>query len=386
MKKLFGLTVTALILFSLCLTAEELSNKDIVDLVKSGIKADLIKGKIKKSDNMFDVTAKAMVELRNSKVPDDVIEVMLKEAERTESKRITKINVEIQSLASPRREARQAAYLSLLKMGHLSKSRMLKVLTESRDPKVKAALAEAMGKMKIEDSVPYLRILLEDSSPAVRSKSGDSLYMMLDKEECRKLADKGIRKWMPSDENCFAEGYIRMAGNLGDDKDGDFMIRVLEESDRPSERKAAASALANIKNEKAVDILERAMIVDSSSEVRNAAAKTLAVKGNSGSIEAFGKALRKKGSDKAHLFRMLSSFKDKDVIPILITCFGIEELKEEEENVLIDVLRRKTKEDFGNKMAKWLQWWEKNELRLAKDELDKSNSSPEKFRELMKKK
>lgn len=389
MKNRVRLLIKSLLVFCWVITisfAEELENEDIVAMIKSGIKAELVKEKIRKSDNMFDVTADAMVKLRNSGVPDDVIQAMLKEAERTESQKVTRINVYIQSLASPRKEARQAAYLSLLKMGRIAQNRMMEVLTDTRDPKVKAALAEAMGKMKVEDSVPYLRVMADDATAEVRIASGDALYLLLEKDECRKISEKGMMSWRGTGEN-YAEAYIRMAGHLADKKDAAFMMRVLSESPNASEREMAAWALANMYDGKdsTRELLERTMIVDSSVEVKNQAASTLGIIGDPKSIDAFGKAIRAKGASRTELFKVMGTFKDKSVIPILITCFGIEDLKDDEEMVLVDVLRRTTHEDFGNQMAKWLEWWEKNELRLAKDELEKSNSDPKKFRELMEK-
>jgi hypothetical protein len=58
--------------------AVALTNKDVLDMMKSGLTADVIVAKIKSSETNFDTTPNALAELKAANVPDHVILVMVK--------------------------------------------------------------------------------------------------------------------------------------------------------------------------------------------------------------------------------------------------------------------------------------------------------------------
>lgn len=58
--------------------APALTNKDIVDMMKAGLTADIIVAKIKSSEANFDTSPAALAELKAANVPDDVILAMVK--------------------------------------------------------------------------------------------------------------------------------------------------------------------------------------------------------------------------------------------------------------------------------------------------------------------
>lgn len=59
-------------------TAPALINKDVLEMIKAGLTADVIVAKIKSSETNFDTTPTALAELKAANVPDDVILAMVK--------------------------------------------------------------------------------------------------------------------------------------------------------------------------------------------------------------------------------------------------------------------------------------------------------------------
>jgi len=58
--------------------ATALTNKDVVDMMKAGLTADVIVAKIKSSETNFDTSPGALAELKAASVPDSVMLVMVK--------------------------------------------------------------------------------------------------------------------------------------------------------------------------------------------------------------------------------------------------------------------------------------------------------------------
>jgi hypothetical protein len=57
--------------------ANALTNKDVIDLLKAGLTAEVIVAKIKSSATNFDTSPAALSELKAANVPDDVILAMV---------------------------------------------------------------------------------------------------------------------------------------------------------------------------------------------------------------------------------------------------------------------------------------------------------------------
>jgi hypothetical protein len=55
-----------------------LTNKDVVEMLKAGLTADVVVAKIKSSETNFDTSPAALAELKTANVPDDVILAMVK--------------------------------------------------------------------------------------------------------------------------------------------------------------------------------------------------------------------------------------------------------------------------------------------------------------------
>lgn len=57
------------------------TNRSVIDMSRAGLSAEIIRAKILRSDTNFDVTARALIELKESGVPDDIIALMLERAD-----------------------------------------------------------------------------------------------------------------------------------------------------------------------------------------------------------------------------------------------------------------------------------------------------------------
>jgi len=64
--------------------AAELTNKDVLDMLKAGLATEIIVAKIKSSPTTFDTSAATLAELKEAKVPDAVIMAMVQPAATTE--------------------------------------------------------------------------------------------------------------------------------------------------------------------------------------------------------------------------------------------------------------------------------------------------------------
>ncbi len=60
---------------------EVMTNRSVIDMSRAGLSAEIIRAKILRSDTNFDVSAKALIELKEGGVPDDIIALMLERAD-----------------------------------------------------------------------------------------------------------------------------------------------------------------------------------------------------------------------------------------------------------------------------------------------------------------
>lgn len=86
----FFYVVFCIVFFSIVFSvgAEILTNDSVVKMVKAGLTEDIIISKIKASDNAFDVSVDAILELKNKGVSNKIIDTMIK-ASSKESKSTT---------------------------------------------------------------------------------------------------------------------------------------------------------------------------------------------------------------------------------------------------------------------------------------------------------
>lgn len=341
--------------------AETLSNADVVALIEAGMDLELVKRKLQASDNDFDVSAKAMVELRQAGVPDEIIGLMLTQAERLRAQRDRRLSMHIQSLTSDRLETRQNAYMALLRLGHSARDALLEVLTTSSNAALRAAVAEAVARMGIREAVPVLAVLLDHPDSAARQAAADAL-VVLDEAQARKLIGLTLEDW--GREHTATprpvDGYIRLAGQAGMKGAAEQIQRILQESELAADRAAAARALGRLRLRESLATLTRAVDQDSAATVRAAAIDALARFGERESVRVVERAAQRDEANRAVALRALAAFPPKLAVPKLIQLLD-HDLKDAELAALMASLRRLTHQDFGPNRAQWLAWWEANE-------------------------
>lgn len=78
------LLIVVFAVFSIFAQTETLSNAEIIEMAQAGLGKELIIEKIQTSNAAFDVSTKALVELKKANVADEIISVML---EKSKAKR-----------------------------------------------------------------------------------------------------------------------------------------------------------------------------------------------------------------------------------------------------------------------------------------------------------
>jgi HEAT repeat protein len=352
---------------------EVLSNQDVEALIEAKIDTKLVVRKIIASDNIFDVSAAAMVELRGNGVPDEVIDVMLAEYEKRKNRRQSRVSLQIQSLASDIPETRQSAYINLLRQGLAAQTQMQDALTNPA-PEVRAAVINAFSRMDCPDMVPMIRIMLQDASAQVRLAAADYL-LRFDRADTVREAMARITAWRFDRPGPSPDADIRITATDGQQEAIPFIRLMAAESDSENVRLEASRALGEIKDRDSRRILSRIMLQDQSPEVRLAAARSLASLGIVETIPALRKALIEDKDNRENLFQIMGIYPSKHIIPTLITLLA-EDLSNQEQKALRDTLRRMTHQDFGLDVSKWLNWWELNEGEIREPQMGPELTEP----------
>ncbi|MFW5856674.1 MAG: HEAT repeat domain-containing protein [Planctomycetota bacterium] len=365
---LFGCAALAVLLLVAPRAAAEevLTNNDVVELIKADIDPELVERKIRSSDNDFDVSAGAMVKLRKEGVPDNIIEVMLTRAETLASKRKARLTMQIQYLTSKRPETRQAAFLKLVTMGERARNQLLEVLAGGGDASLRAAVAEALGRMEEKRATPILEVLLDDPAAEVRLAAANALGRLApDAGGATALA--ALRDWEDAGPDRALDSYLRLAGRTDEQLAIPYAKAILQERALANDRVEAARALGRLEAENAIDALEGALERDREPAVRGAAAWALGRIGAAGSAGALINTLKAERADRVPIIRALRSFDAETVTPVFISILGAP-VTEDETEELLAALRRLTRQDFGPDKARWLKWWDENEAKARRAE------------------
>ena len=77
MNRILALLFVFIFTFAAHAQQETLTNADVAGMAEAGLSADIITTKIQASKNRFDVSTRALIELKKASVPDSVITLML---------------------------------------------------------------------------------------------------------------------------------------------------------------------------------------------------------------------------------------------------------------------------------------------------------------------
>jgi HEAT repeat protein len=329
---------------------EVLTNEDVVLLVKSGLPLDLVQEKIESSENAFDDSTEALVELKEKEVPDEIIRLMHRQARERRQRLRGRIRLEIQRLASDRAEVRASA----LDFFHRHAATALPALREGlvhERADLRAAAARALGALDDAGSLPTLRTMLVDPERAARQAAAEALHAM-DDATALELARKGVVAGHPP-----LDGYLDLLGLAGDAETLGFVqLRLLESPDAGT-RARAAWALGRMGQPRAHENLQHALLRDSVPEVRRAAAEALGRLAVPASTDTLKLACSKDPEVRLAALSALAEFPPARVVPFLIGSLR-KDLQPVEARTVLNGLRKLTHQDFGMDAERWDVWWQ----------------------------
>lgn len=335
---------------------ELLTNRNVIDLIKAGLGQELIAKKITTSDTAFDMSPKAMIELKQSGVADPIIELMLQAYMKTQKKMRARIAMEIQNLASDNPEIARKA-LGYLREIDTAAFAQLEEALESSTPQIRAAAAKTSGDLADKNAVNRLREMLHDPEQIVRFAAAGSLAQFQD-DEAKNLARKSIAAGVNP-----LDGYLRL---LGLRKDSEYLgfiaMRLLQDSDAQT-RAEAARALGEIGGDRTVKPLEDALINDRETAVKSAAALALGKLQLEGSFDKLADACRRYPQGRKDVLCAIGQYPPAKSVPFLITALS-QPLTAEEKTEVLNALRRLTARDYGEDYEAWKKWLDENRDKL----------------------
>lgn len=345
-----------------------LRNEDVIKMVKAGLNTDLVRQKIESSTSAFTMTTDAMIELKAEGVPEELIALMLtrqKEHQRTIRSRI---HLQIQNLAMGRPEQRRTAYVFLEEQGANAFPMLREGLTSQR-PEIRAACAEAVGRLRDDGAAALLRELLQDESREVRFAAAKSLADLRD-ATALSVAQKTVAGGAEP-----LDGHLRL---LGYRKDLDFLgfvaMRLLREPNALT-REQAAWALGEIGSPRACEALEDAMLMDPDLDVKRAATEALGKIHAPRSFRKLVEACKKIPDIRVDAITAIGRYPAAQSAEFLIVALG-QQLSPEEQEAALRALRRLTSRDFGEDLERWNEWLEENRA-LLQEEMPEEGQLPD---------
>ncbi len=352
---------------------ERLTNEQVIEMVGAGFTKELVIKKIESSNGIFDDSPAALIKLKKSGVPEEIIELMLDQSEKRRKSLRSKINLEIQHLTKDNRlEVRDAAFMYLYQLGPAALPELRRRLGHAR-PEIRAAVAEALGRMQDKKSADELRLMLVDSVPMVRHAAAEALGTIKD-EIALKLARQAVVAGTPP-----LSGYIHLLGKMKDARSVSIIcVRLMENPDSHT-RAHAAWALGEIGVRKAAVELTHALIKDRTAEVRAQAATALGKLKVPDTAKSLQQLCRHDSSPaRAAALRALGEFPARIAVPFLIKGALLQnktKLNADELSSVLVSLRKLTHQDLGNDPRRWQLWWQKNREQIESGQKPKNDDS-----------
>lgn len=351
--------------------SEIMTNQHVIDLLKAKLSTQLVIDKITASDNAFDVSTEAMINLKTAGVPEDIISVMLMQVRSKRSRIESRIKMEIQNLASGQPAISDSALVNLKRLGSMTYPALRKALTNTR-PEVRAAAAKGLGELGDTQGARFLRMLLVDSVATVRYSTAEALHKLNDKPSLEVAQRALVGNIRPLD------GYIRLLGYFKHAPSANYLqVRLLEDSDGNT-RAQSAWALGKLNMAGSRKNIEHVLLSDQTTEVRRQAAIALGEMKNSESIQALIRSCKTDPVIRKETILSLGIFPAKSVVPFLISTIK-QKLSAEEKDAVLSSLRRLTHQDLGFDHQRWQTWLEINGERLGVLQPDAPSPEEEKL-------
>ncbi|MDR1611541.1 MAG: HEAT repeat domain-containing protein [Planctomycetota bacterium] len=333
---------------------EVLSNADVMGLVRVGLAPDVVNAKIRTSRNSFDTSSRALIRLKESNMPDSVIQAMLA-ASADPALRVQaddgRIDRELYNIASGDSEAREFA-LAWFLANRDSLIDSLRRRLAGSDPDARGAAALTLGRLGDSESLPSIRNLLNDQSSRARALTAEALALLNDRPAVTAAEQAVIRQIEPLD------GQLRLVGYAKLTPSAEAVGKVLGNNSNADNRVAAAWALGEIGRGvvSGRGALEKALANDTTSRVRRASALALAKFHDSRSAEALQNACRADPEVRKTILVALAEY--PEAIGFLVEVMNIppDQIAADETAAARASLVRLTGRDYGLDGSGWTTW------------------------------
>lgn len=336
--------------------AEILTNREIIEMHNAGLSESIIKEKIGNSESIFDMSARALIELQKNKIPETLIQLMQQETVKTQRKVRAKIAAEIQNMIADNEEIQRSAKLYLKKVGTPSLPQLRENLHHN-NPAIRVAAITMLGSQGDNDSLATLRELLTDSDEKVRYAAGDSLKL-LDDQAAIEMARTALRT-----DLAVVDGYVHLLGCFQDVASADLIGTRLLRAYEPSVRSQAAWALGEMRAPPSVKILSEALQNDNENSVKAVCATALGKIADPESFTLLSEICRNHPALRVEVLSAIGAFPAKLSAPFLIAALA-QAMKPEEKKIVLQALRKLIGRDFGDDLAAWNKWLEENQNTL----------------------
>lgn len=354
---------------------EILANSDVVGLVRANVSEDIVIAKIRGTPNIFNLSTRDLVSLKENGVSDNIIRAMQAAMDGTAAPQpiqdATRVRLELENIASGVPEAKNASMAWMVANSGQSLPILRQALTDSR-PELRAAAISVLGGIGDRDSVPAIRNLLTDASPLVRQATAKALVDLNDVSALT-AADQALAR-QPSP----LDGYVRLVGYSRSTQSAGVLGRILETNAEPLNRVAAAWALGEI-GRAGTDgrpALENALAADSDPAVRREAASALAKFHDSRSAQVLQEACARDWQVRKTILGALSEYPEAVEFLVWVMTLTPEQIAADEMEAARASLVRLTGQDFGQDGQRWSEWYAANRSRFPSSSSILASSAP----------
>lgn len=364
--------------------SEIITNEDIVKLVKAGFTDEIVLLQIKRSTCAFTMSTDELIRLKAAGVSDDIIKVMLIEADKGLIDVYGKVHIQVQIMRSqdPNEYAGAIKKLTQIKPADLVAHRLVTRYLADTSDSVRAGVCQTLGRLGSFLALSPLMEMLRDHAPAVRLKAAVSISRLKKEDTVDKLL-----KMLESHASLQRDGVCIALGYLKDKKAIAPLLKVLTGRDTSENRAAAAFALGIVPayTPKAREALIHAITKDQYPEVRANAVSALCKidagltgKELTQTLSALRKAFDRYAANRVDILKSIEVFQDGRVILLMIDALNDESRQSRQvRKTAWQGLKEMTGENYKEEYDPWNAWWDiKGRLRFPIAGMDEIVESP----------
>ncbi len=339
---------------------EVLSNNDIIEMARAGIAPDVIIAKIHASQGVYDLSTRAIIQLNENGVGENVIKEMLsasvdQSADVSSTISADRISNGLTAVSGGSPETRENALAWFVANRDAALPQVRNRLAET-NPGNRAAAALILGRLGDTDSIGAIRNLLTDPTPDVRKNAAHALYLLNDQQAIF-AADQALQRQVnPLDGYIRLIGYAKLTGAAG------TVGQILAINQETVNRLAAAWALGEIGRPALAgrSALEKALAGDPDPVVRREAALALAKFHDSNSAIDLQNACRTDPAVRKTVLAALADYPEAVDFLVGVMMLGPDQIAVDETETARASLQRLTGQDFGLDGQRWSSWYAQN--------------------------